>query len=89
MKGVEEGSHSGLVRSLGKRVRCQSLRGFESLILRNDPQGLLNAVRVDYHCVRIGDEKAGVCVGRRGGVAGFANRRKPVTESLIFVIVFI
>jgi tellurite methyltransferase len=29
-----EASHSGLVRSLGKRVRCQSFRGFESLRLR-------------------------------------------------------
>lgn len=29
-----EGSHSGLVRTLGKRVRCNSFRGFESLTLR-------------------------------------------------------
>ena len=29
-----EGSHSGLVRTLGKRVRCYSLREFESLTLR-------------------------------------------------------
>ena len=29
-----EASHSGLLSSLGKRVRCQSLRGFESLRLR-------------------------------------------------------
>ncbi len=30
-----EGSHSGLVHTLGKRARCQSLREFESLTLRN------------------------------------------------------
>lgn len=30
----EEGSHSGRVRSLGKRVTCQRVRGFESLTLR-------------------------------------------------------
>ena len=35
IESVEEDSHSGLVRSLGKRVRCYSLRGFESPILRN------------------------------------------------------
>ena len=29
-----EGSHSGLVRALGKRVRGYSLREFESLTLR-------------------------------------------------------
>ena len=37
-------------------------RGFESSHLRNDSQGLLNAVRAEHHCVRAGNEKAG---GRR------------------------
>lgn len=34
LKGVMERSHSGLVRSLGKRVRSQILREFESPSLR-------------------------------------------------------
>ena len=31
---IMEGSHSGLVRHLGKVVRCYNLRGSESLTLR-------------------------------------------------------
>jgi hypothetical protein len=50
---------SGLKRLTANEVRCQNLRGFESLTHRNDPQGLLNAVREDYHCARVRDSKAG------------------------------
>lgn len=35
MASAMEDSHSGRVRHLGKVVRCHSLRGFESLILRH------------------------------------------------------
>ena len=35
MNLAKERSHSGLVRSLGKRVTCQRVRGFESPPLRH------------------------------------------------------
>ena len=37
-----ERSHSGLVRTLGKRVCPQGYRGFESLPLRHDVLGLMD-----------------------------------------------
>lgn len=36
-----EGSHSGLVRSLGKRVRLNGLQGFKSLTLRQNRELLI------------------------------------------------
>ena len=49
-----EDSHSGLVRSLGKRVRCYSLRGFESLILRNK---IMNPMWIHRGIYFIGEDR--------------------------------
>ena len=78
----KESSHSGLVRIPGKDVCPKGHREFESLTLRNDKQGRLNAVRAYHHCVKRRDEKAGAREGERGGVAGEASKPRPVTESL-------
>ena len=66
---------SGRKRLTANEVRCKNLPGFESLRLRNDPRGLLNAVRVEHHCARTGDEKAGDATAPRRG-RGFRQQAK-------------
>ena len=74
-----------LVLALGRLVKWYNCglqnrcRGFDSLIARNDPRGLLNAVRVEHQCVVMEDEKAGGRAGVRGGVAGEHSSARPVT----------
>lgn len=47
---------SGLNQQFTKLSNPNRFREFESRSLRNDPQGLLNAVRAEHHCVRRRDE---------------------------------
>ncbi len=58
----------------------------ESPRAHNDPRGDLNGLRVEYHCVCAGDEKAGTCEASKpsreaGSQAHRAGEGRLVTES--------